>query len=224
MADVALVCGGYGVLGRAVVDALLARGDEVVAVGRALPGDAGRQPRLRAEVANLAVADEVEALWTRLERDDHLPRWVVNTTGGYRRGTVAHSDRDHFRSVTDLNLGTVWWSCRAGARRLPPGGAIVNVASRSAVSGGAGAAAYAVAKAGVTRLTEVLAAELAGAEIRVNAVLPSVIDTPENRAWMTAERLRTAVPPQDVANVAAFLCSDAAAAVTGALVPVYGRA
>jgi NAD(P)-dependent dehydrogenase (short-subunit alcohol dehydrogenase family) len=222
--DVALVTGAGGVLGGAVVDAFLARGDHVVAVGRSLPGAAGHDPRVRAEAADLAVADDVEALWERLERDGLRPRWVVNTTGGYRPGTVADSDTDHFRSIHDLNLATVWWSCRAAARRLPAGGAILNVASRSAVSGGPGAAAYAVAKAGVARLTEVLAAELAEARIRVNAVLPSVIDTPDNRTSLSAERRRAAVPPGEVAAVASFLCSDAASAVTGALVPVYGWA
>ena len=93
------------------------------------------------------------------------------------------------RFLADLNLGTAWWSCRAAARRLPAGGAIVNVCSRTALSGGAGSAAYAVAKAGVVRLTEVLAAELAERRVRVNAILPSLIDTPANRASIGAEAL-----------------------------------
>jgi NAD(P)-dependent dehydrogenase (short-subunit alcohol dehydrogenase family) len=222
--DLALVCGAHGVLGRAVVDAFLARGDHVVAVGRDLLEHPPSDPRLHAETADLAVADDVEALWERLERQDRRPRWVVNVAGGFRPGSVADSDPDHVRFVHDLNLSTVWWSCRAAARRLPAGAAMVNVASRSAVSGGRGAAAYAVANAGVTRLTEVLAAELAEARIRVNAILPSLIDTPDNRAAMSAERMRVAVPPGEVAAVASFLCSDAAAVVTGALVPVYGWA
>lgn len=224
MADLALVTGAYGALGRSVVEAFLARGDDVVAVGRGVPDRMRRDPRLRADAADLADADEVEALWQRLEREDLRPRWVVNTTGGYRPGTVADSDPDQLRAVHALNLESVWWSCRAAARRLAPGGAIVNVASRSAVSGGRGGAAYAVAKAGVARLTEVLAAELADSRIRVNAILPSLIDTPENRASMSAERMRLAVPSSDVAAVVSFLCSDAAAAITGALVPVYGWA
>jgi NAD(P)-dependent dehydrogenase (short-subunit alcohol dehydrogenase family) len=224
MADVALVCGGHGVLGRAVVDAFLARGDDVVAVGRGRPERTKRHPRLTIESADLAVADEVEALWQRLERQDRRPRWVVNAVGGYRPGTVADSDPEEVRSVHALNLDTVWWSCRAAARRLAPGAAILNVASRSAVTGGRGATAYAVAKAGVARLTEVLAAELADRRIRVNATLPSLIDTPDNRASLSAERMQVAVPPRELAAVATFLCSDAAAAVTGALVPVYGWA
>jgi NAD(P)-dependent dehydrogenase (short-subunit alcohol dehydrogenase family) len=216
--DVSLVCGGGGALGGAIVDALVGRGDRVVVVDRA--GDGGED--VRREAVDLTSADEVTALWDRLEGDGWLPRWVVNAVGGFRGGTVAESDPGSLRFMTDLNLGTAWWSSREAARRLREGGAIVNVGSRAGVEGSAGAAAYAVSKAAVIRLTEVLAADLSERRVRVNAVLPSTIDTPANRQSLSPEALRKAVPPAEIASVIAFLLSDAAAAVTGAIVPVYG--
>jgi NAD(P)-dependent dehydrogenase (short-subunit alcohol dehydrogenase family) len=215
---VSLVCGSGGALGSAVVDALLERGDRVVAADRHGDAPAGVRP----ETLDLTAPDEVASLWERLAADGETPRFLVNVTGGFAGGTVADSDPESLRFMSDLNLGTAWWSCREGARHLPEGGAIVNIASRSAVAGGAGAAAYSVAKAGVVRLTEVLAAELSDRRVRVNAILPSVIDTPANRETMPPAALRKAVAPADLAAVVSFLLSDAAAAVTGAIIPVYG--
>ena len=202
MADVALVCGAGGALGSALVETLRARGDHVVPAGR--------------DLVDLTDGDAVEALWERLTAEGIEPRWMVNAAGGFRAGTVANSDPEQLRGLLDLNLGTAWWSCRAAARRLPPGGAIVNVAARAAVSGGAGSAAYSVAKAAVVRLTQVLALELADRQVRVNAILPALIATPANE-----EAGRTGgVPPDQIAAVVAYLLSDAASAVTGAVIPV----
>jgi NAD(P)-dependent dehydrogenase (short-subunit alcohol dehydrogenase family) len=212
--DVALVCGAGGALGSALVAAFLARGDRVVAADRhGVDAEA-----VRAEAVDLTSPEDVEALWQRLEADGEQPRWLVNAVGGFRTGTVADSGPDDVRFLLDLNLGTAWWSCRAAARRMEAGGAIVNVSARSALTGGKGSAAYAVAKAAVVRLTQVLAAELADRDVRVNALLPSVIATPANSG------VEGAVPPEQIAAVAAFLCSDAAAPVSGAAIPVYGRA
>jgi NAD(P)-dependent dehydrogenase (short-subunit alcohol dehydrogenase family) len=221
--DVAVVCGAAGALGGALVHAFAERGDVVVAVVRK-PGGVEQREGVIEEIADLADADSVEALWQRLAARDVVPRWVANAAGGFRPGTVADSEPDAVRLVEELNFDTVWWSCRAAARRLGAGAAIVNVSSRAAVQGGARSAAYAVAKAAVVRLTEVLAAELAERRVRVNAILPAVIDTPQNRASLPPERLATAVSPEQLAAVATFLCSDAAAAVTGAIVPAYGWA
>jgi NAD(P)-dependent dehydrogenase (short-subunit alcohol dehydrogenase family) len=217
---VALVCGGGGALGSEIVRTLATRGDTVVAVDRAPARDtlAG----VTYEVADLTSPDEVTALWDRVAAAAGTPRWVVNAAGGFRGGDVASSEPDAVRFMSDLNLGTAWWSCREAARRLPEGGAVVNISSKTGLAGGAGSAAYAVAKSGVIRLTEVLAAELRERRVRVNAILPSVIDTPANRASMSPEALKNAVAPADLASVIAFLLSDAAAAVTGAIVPVYG--
>jgi NAD(P)-dependent dehydrogenase (short-subunit alcohol dehydrogenase family) len=217
--DLALVCGGSGALGSALVEVFLARGDEVVAADRvaAGPGADG----LTREAVDLTAPDDVEALRERLER---RPRWVVNAVGAFRGGRLADAEPDDVSFLRDVNLGTAWWSCRAAARRLEGGSAIVNVAARNALTGGAGSAAYTVAKAGVVRLTQLLADDLAERRVRVNAVLPSVIDTPANRASRSPEEVAKAVQPSELAAVVAFLCSDAASAVTGAFVPVYGWA
>ena len=217
---VALVCGGGGALGGAIVDAFAGRGDEVIAVDQRPPRAPGRPDVIR-EVVDLTAPDEVEALWERLTE---TPRWLVNAAGGFRPGSVADSEPDEVRFLHELNVATAWWSCRAAARRMDAGAAIVNVAARTALTGGKGSAAYAVAKAGVVRLTQVLALELEERRVRVNAVLPSLIDTPANRASMSEEAMRKAVPPREIAAAIAFLCSDAAAAVNGAIVPVYGSA
>ena len=199
MADVALVCGGGGALGSAVADALRLRGDEVIVVDK--------------DSVDLTDPDAVEVFWGRLAE---TPRWVVNAAGGFRPGTVADSEPADVRFLSDLNLSTAWWSCRAAARRLPAGGAIVNVAARAALSGGAGSAGYAVSKAAVVRLTQVLALELAERRVRVNAIVPALIDTPANRA----AGITGGTPPAEIADAVAFLLSDAASAVSGAVVPV----
>jgi NAD(P)-dependent dehydrogenase (short-subunit alcohol dehydrogenase family) len=199
VADVALVCGGRGALGSAIAEALRTRGDDVVVADK--------------DDVDLTDPAAVEAFWERLTT---RPRWLVNAAGGFRPGTVADSEPDDVHFLTALNFETAWWSCRAAARRLPGGGAIVNVAARSALSGGAGSAAYSVTKAAVVRLTQVLALELAERRIRVNAVVPTLIDTPANRA----AGISGGTPPADIAQTIAFLLSDGASAITGAVVPV----
>lgn len=220
--DVAVVKGASGALGRAIVDAFVARGDHVVAVSRRPDSSAGLPSGVEHEAVDVSDAAQVEALWDRLEERGARPRWLVNAVGGYRRGTVSETDPADLRFMHSLNLESAWWSSREAARRMEAGGAIVNVAARSARTGGSRAAAYSVAKAGVVRLTELLAAELAERRVRANAILPSTIDTPANREAMSADKMRDAVAPSELAAVIAFLCSDAASAVTGAVVPVYG--
>jgi len=216
VSDVALVCGGSGALGSALVDAFRSRGDRVVVADRAT-GDEREGVAQRA--VDLTSADDVEALWEALEE---RPRWVVNAVGAFRPGRVADSEPDAVRFMLDVNLMTAWWSCRAAARRLEAGAAIVNVGARNARVGGVGSAAYTVSKAAVVRLTQLLADDLAQNRVRVNAVLPSTIDTPANRA-ANPDSIDKLVPPERIAaDAVAFLCSDAASAVTGAIVPVYG--
>jgi NAD(P)-dependent dehydrogenase (short-subunit alcohol dehydrogenase family) len=237
MADLTVILGATGGLGASVVDAFAKRGDRIIAVARsrsALSELAAKYPgTVTGDTADMTSRQDVDDLWERIDRVG-VPRWVVNTTGGYRGGKVVDTTPDDFTAMMDLNLGTAWWSCRAAACRMTSspspsgggqggGGCIVNVSSRSALVADPGAAAYAIAKAGVIKLTEVLAAELKSSGVRVNVVVPAIIDTPANRKLLPEKAMQKAVDPAEIAAVILNLCSDAATAVTGAAVPVYGR-
>lgn len=236
MADLAVIMGATGGLGSAIVDAFASRGDRVIAVARSraeVSQLASKFPGVvTGDTADLTSRLAVDDLWERIDRVG-TPRWVVNATGGYRAGKVADSTPDDFTFMMDLNLGTAWWSCRAAARRMQivpspsgggqGGGCIVNVSSRSALEAEPGAAAYAVAKAGVIKLTEVLAAELKASGVRVNVIVPAIIDTAVNRQVLPEKLMQKAVAPAEIAAVIAYLCSDTALAITGATIPVYGK-
>jgi NAD(P)-dependent dehydrogenase (short-subunit alcohol dehydrogenase family) len=223
--DLALIFGATGGLGPAIVEAFVNRGDQVIAVARSIAEVSALERQYPGQVmgdtADLTQRLSVDDVWERIDRLG-VPRWVVNATGGFKGGKVADSAPDDFTSMIDLNLGSTWWSCRAAARRMR-GGAIVNVSSRSGWEAEPGAAAYAVSKAAVITLTQVLAAELKGSEVRVNCVVPAIIDTPSNRRSLPEKLLQKAVPPAEIAAVISHLCSEAAAAVTGAVIPVYGH-
>ena len=236
MADLTVIFGATGGLGTAVVDAFAKRGDRIIAVARnraavselatkyplsPSPSGGGQGGGVTGDTADMTSRQDVDELWERIDRVG-VPRWVVNTIGGYRGGKVVDTTPDDFTAMMDLNLGSTWWSCRAAARRMQDGG-IVNVSSRSGLVTEPGAAAYAIAKAGVIKLTEVLAAELKASGVRVNVVVPVLIDTPENQKSLPEKLMQKAVAPAEIATVILYLCSDAAAAITGAAVPVYGK-
>src|SRR5256884_6943038 len=219
MPDLAVIRGAPGGWGSAIVDAFASRGDRVIAVARSraeVSQLASKYPGgVTGDTADLTSRLAVDDLWERIDRVGS-PRWLVNATGGYRAGKVVDTTPDDFTFMMDLNLGTAWWSCRAAARRMQSvpttsgGGCIVNVSSRTAWVAEPGAAAYAVAKSGVIKLTEVLAAELKVAEIRVNAVVPAIIDTPANRQSLPEKLIAKAVAPGAIPAAIAQLCSGAA--------------
>jgi NAD(P)-dependent dehydrogenase (short-subunit alcohol dehydrogenase family) len=153
------------------------------------------------------------------------PSALVALAGGFTPGKLADVDEKSLDELWRSNFSSVLWAAQAVAPRLAArgGGAIVTVGSKTAVRGSA-PVAHATSKAAVVRLTELLAEELRGDRIRVNAVLPSTIDTPANRSWMSPEQVARAVAPEAIAKVIAFLCGPDAAPISGAAIPVYGDA
>ncbi|MGH8517558.1 MAG: SDR family oxidoreductase, partial [Panacagrimonas sp.] len=150
---------------------------------------------------------------------------LCNIAGGFVMGTQVHETPDAVWSrMLDLNLHTLTHTCRAVVPRMIETGygKVVNVAAASATSGKAQMGAYVAAKSGVARITETMSLELRARGINVNAVAPSIIDTPANRAAMPDADPTQWVSPENLANVIRFLASDEAVAVHGAVVPVVG--
>ena len=208
-----IVAGGFGVLGRAVREALEAQGHKVAVIDLA-PVPEGHQGPAQGGVDLIdetRVASAFAALVQQLGGLDG----VVNVAGGFLWETVAQGSLDSWDRMYSMNLRTALISSRAALAHLVKGGAIVNVGAAAATNVATGMAPYAASKAGVMALTESLAEELRGAGIRVNAVLPTIIDTPANRADMPDADTSAWVRPSAAAKVIAFLLSGDAACVTG---------
>ncbi len=228
MADAALVAGGAGALGSAVVGELRRRGWDVTVLDRkehdgdevAASADAGALRYVQADLLDqgsaAAAVESVAGL-----------RAVVNLVGGFAMGPkVGESDLDEFEFMLRLNLFPAFNLARAAMPRLAAagGGAFVCVSARAALEPFAGAAGYITAKAGILAFVKSLDAEYRADGVRANAVLPSVIDTPANRDSMPGSDWSKWVPPEQIATVIASLCSDDFTPTSGAAVPVYGRA
>jgi NAD(P)-dependent dehydrogenase (short-subunit alcohol dehydrogenase family) len=218
-----VVCGASGGLGPAVLDAMAALGDPVVGVASPR-SDPEKLAALRPDVqwlrADLADPDAVEALWRTIDDLGEVRR-LVNVTGGFAGGRVIETSPRVVREMLRVNLETAWWSSREAARRMTAlgGGTIVNVGSAAGVELRGGAAAYAISKAALHALTEVLSDELRSAGVGVNAVAPGTIDTPANRAWMRPADLAKAVSPARVAEAIVSFC-EPSHFVTGQVLPV----
>ena len=150
---------------------------------------------------------------------------LVNVAGGFRWETVLEGSPETWDFMYSLNLKTALNTCKAALPHLlaRPFARIINIGAGAAVKAGAGMGAYAASKAGVAKLTEALSEELKDRFITVNAVLPSIIDTPANRADMPKADFGRWVKPQAIADLIVYLGSEAAAAITGASIPIQGR-
>lgn len=220
-----VVTGGFGVLGRAVAKRLMAEGARVALLDR-MPAPA-TLPQLALALGGVELGQEAacEAAYAEVREVLGAVDGVVNVAGGFVWETVEGGALASWDRMYETNVRTAVASCRAALPHLPAagGGRIVNVGAAAAQKAGPGMGAYAASKAGVTRLTEALAEELKDRAITVNAVLPSIIDTPANRADMPDADFSRWVAPDKLAAVIAFLLSDEASALTGACIPVNGR-
>jgi NAD(P)-dependent dehydrogenase (short-subunit alcohol dehydrogenase family) len=228
-----VVAGGTGGLGRAVSLAFLADNAHVVVTYRkqeeldslkALAGGSGSE--LEGHIVDVTDESEVgkfiDGIVARHRRLDAL----VNTVGGYAGGVkLWELETKVFDQMLALNLRSGYALARAAVRvMLKQGsGAIVNVAAKAAIDHGGGAAAYAASKAAAVAMMDSLAEDLKGTGIRVNSVLPSIIDTEANREAMPKANFSKWPKAEEIARVILFLCSDGAQVIHGAAVPVFGN-
>jgi NAD(P)-dependent dehydrogenase (short-subunit alcohol dehydrogenase family) len=236
MPGVIVITGAAGALGTALSRHLVQRGHRVAGVGLRRHEERlrGLEREFGAAFAGLPLEEDSPAAWNAalgaVEARLGPPSGAVLVAGGWRGGRPFHEERDEeaWRTMLDENLESAQRALRALLPRLVARGAgsVVVVGSRNVERpwSGAGAAAYTVAKSAVVALARVVATEVRDAGVRVNAILPSTIDTAQNRAAMPAADASRWVEPESIASVVEFLLSDAARDVSGAMLPVYGRA
>jgi NAD(P)-dependent dehydrogenase (short-subunit alcohol dehydrogenase family) len=233
---VVLVPGGLGGAGQAVIHSFLSAGAQVVAVGHT--AQAAESDPFRAQLGELAarfsvhradVTDEseVESLVQAIVAEHQKLDILVNLVGGWMAGQpITNLDLSTWERMLDLSLKAAFLLSKHAARTMIQAnwGRIIHVSSRGAVSGRRNAAGYAVAKNAVLTLAEIQAEELRDTHVTVNAILPSIIDTPANRAGMPNSDFSRWPKAEEVARVLLFLASEDAGLISGAAIPVYGRA
>ena len=224
-----IVTGASGHLGRAVVEAFAVRGANLVLAARSkatLEARFGEEGAARAYVAaDLTREADAEALARTADERFGRIDVLVNAAGGFRAGEAVHETSDEtWRFLFGVNARTMFCASRAVVPWMLAhgGGRIVSVAASAALQGKAGIGAYSASKAAVVRLTEAMSAELRERGINVNCVLPTTLDTPENRKAMPDVDPSRFVAVADLACIIVFLASPAARPIHGAAIPVAG--
>jgi NAD(P)-dependent dehydrogenase (short-subunit alcohol dehydrogenase family) len=214
-----VVTGAAGFLGRRVCARLAEEGWSVAAI------DVGASlPEAALQLGGVDLGDPAQAEQALARAAERGPiHGLANIAGGFVWERIAEGSVETWDRLYNLNLRTALNACRAALPRLADGASIVNIGAAAAAKAELGMAAYAASKSAVARLTEGLAAELKPRRIRVNAVLPSIIDTPANRADMPDADFARWVTAEELAEAIAFLLSDRASGITGASIPVTGR-
>ena len=224
-----VITGAAGVLGAAVARAFLAEGASLALMDRAAASQDPLKGTADAQHVFLEGIDLTDLAQARRAMDAAAAKLggidvLVNIAGGFRWETIADGSLDTWDFLYAINLKTTLCACKAALSYLPAdNGRIVNVGAAAAAKAGTGMGAYTASKAGVAKLTEALAEELKDKGINVNAVLPTIIDTPANRTDMPTADFTRWVAPQALADVIVFLASHGARAITGASILVSGR-
>lgn len=221
---IAIVVGAGSGLGQATALALHAAGLVVVAVDRNEAGLKDLPGGIRSEVADATDPASPKPLIDRIAKEVGPPEILVNTVGAYGIGEALGVTPEIFKEMMDVNVAPALWLTQAVVPHMQQkgSGVIVHIAARQGVEPLAGVAAYGVSKAALVHLCRILDVELRPQGIRVNVVAPQLIATEKNKALIPPEMLADAVEPEAIADVIAFLVSDAANSVSGAVVPTYG--
>ena len=221
---VAIVAGAGGELGRAVAEKLTAAGFTVAGIDRSEQALKHLPDSIWRETADPADPAAARSVVDRIAAAAGPPEVLVNTIGMYHPGDAVTATPEDLRLMMDVNVGAALWLTQAVVpyMRERGSGSIVHVAARPGLEPTAGMAAYALSKAALVHLTRVLDLELRPFGIRVNAVAPQQLDTAKTRPYLTPDLLAHAVVPEAVAGIIVYLVSDAAAPVSGAVVPAYG--
>lgn len=230
---IAIITGGTGALGRAVVSVFIEEGAKVVCTyiideelshySSLAENQKSNLVFVQADVTKeKSVAETVQKTLERFGRVDVL----VNIVGGFTYAKIVDTDEKIWDSMMNVNLKSTFLCSKAVLPQMVKQnyGKIINISSRPGLKGSSGVGAYAASKAAVMNLTETIADEVRDYEINVNAILPSTIDTPANRKSMPDADFSKWVKPEEIARVIAFLASDDSKPMSGAGIPVYGKA
>lgn len=221
MAQSVIVTGGFGALGQVVARAFADRGDKVARIDFAKEAASDLAGPLDIGGVDLTDRAATQAALDKVIATNGGIDVLINIAGGFTWETLEDGSLDSWGKMHAMNVTTAATITRLALPELKKSahGRVINMGAGGAVKAGMGMGAYAASKAGVHKLTEALAEELAGSSVTVNAVLPSIIDTPTNRKDMPDADPKGWVTPQGIANLMLFLASPASAAVTGALIP-----
>ncbi|GIW47202.1 MAG: short-chain dehydrogenase [Deltaproteobacteria bacterium] len=230
---VAIVTGGTGALGRVIVSEFLKEGAKVICtyiideeLRDVLPLLSQFRDQIVFTKTNVIKQKQIErTVQKTLKRFGRIDI-LVNTVGGFAYAPVVETDEKTWDHMMNINLKSTFLCSKAVLPHMIKQnyGKIINISSRPALKGAAGVGAYGASKAGVLNLTEAIAEEVREYDINVNAILPSVIDTPANRKAMPEADFSKWVKPEEIARVVVFLASDESKPISGAGIPVFGKA